>query len=231
LKKILAWLVHLYTASGGIFALLSIIAIDDQRWALSLTWLMICFFIDGTDGLLARKFQVSATLPYMDGKSIDYVIDFLTYAFVPAYFVYRSGLVPASLSFYITSFILLTSAIYYGKQGMVSNKKQFKGFPVLWNLVVFYTFFIFQSGPVFNVFFILFFGVLHFVPIEVSYPSKNLKENPLPFIIGTGMLVVFVSILWQYPVRNEYLILSAWLAFAYFISLTIYYTWFRQEKS
>ena len=231
LKKTLAWLVHLYTASGGIFALLSIIAIDDQRWDLSLIWLMVCFFIDGTDGLFARKFKVSTVLPYMDGASIDFVIDFLSYAFVPAYFVYRSGLVPDSINFYLAAYIIITSAIYYGRQGMVSKKKQFKGFPVLWNLVVFYTFFIFQSGPIFNVCFILFFGILHFAPIEVSYPSKNLKQNPLPFILGTTMLLVFVIILWQYPLRNQYLILSAFLAFAYFIYLTVYYTWFRKGDS
>ncbi|NND35207.1 MAG: hypothetical protein HKN76_21650 [Saprospiraceae bacterium] len=229
-KKFTALLVHLYTASGGVFALLSLLAIDSSQYALAMAWLMVCFFIDGTDGVLARKFKVSEYLPEIDGKSIDYVIDFLTYAFVPAYFVFQSDLVPENLRMTTAIFIIYTSAIYYGKQGMVSQKKQFKGFPVLWNLVVLYTFFIFQSGQVFNLFFIAFFGLLHFAPIEVSYPSKNLKRNPVPFIVGIAMLLLFIIILYIYPERNQYLIFAALAAFAYFIYLTIYYTWIKKRS-
>ena len=212
-KKFLALLVHLYTASGGIFALLSIIAINESAWSVAMSWLMLCFFIDGTDGLLARRFDVKKVLPTIDGQSIDYVIDFLTYAFVPAYFVYKSDLVTETLAIPSAIFIILTSAIYYGRQGMVSNKNQFRGFPVLWNLVVLYTFFIFEAAQWFNLCFILLFGFLHFAPIEVSYPSKNIRKNPLPFIVGITMLIVFIIILSLYPVKNRYLDSIALLAF------------------
>jgi len=188
-------------------------------------WLMLCFFIDGTDGLMARKFRVQETLPFMDGKNIDFVIDFLSYAFIPACFIYRSDLVDANLRFPVAAFVIMTSAIYYGKKGMVSTVKQFTGFPVLWNLVVFYTFFIFRSGPTVNLMIIIAFGILHFVPIQVSYPSANLKKNPLPFILGTAMMGVFIYILKIFPEEYTILTFVSLAAFAYFIYLTIKYTW------
>ncbi|MCB0686154.1 MAG: hypothetical protein KDC53_06505, partial [Saprospiraceae bacterium] len=136
MKKVLAWLVHLYTASGGVFALLSLIAISDGAFATAMMWLMVCFFVDGTDGILARKINAREVLPNIDGKNIDYVTDFITYAFVPAYFVFRSNLVTEDFRLPLASYIILISAFYYGKKGMVSQKGQFTGFPVLWNLVI-----------------------------------------------------------------------------------------------
>ena len=225
MKKSLAWTVHLYTASGGLFALLAVACIDRMQFATAMIWLMVCFFIDGTDGLLARRFKVKELLPGIEGKDIDYVTDFITYAFVPAYFVYRSDLVDEVWRFPMAGYIILISAFYYGKKGMVSQKGQFTGFPVLWNLVVFYTFFIFAAGPLFNLVFITLFGILHFIPIQVSYPSKNLKKNPLPFILGTLMLLLFIGTLLIYPSTHILLTVIAYMAFAYFIYLTIYYTW------
>ena len=228
MSKIPAWFVHLYTASGGIFALLAVISISNSEFAQAMVWLMICFFIDGTDGLLARRFRVKEVLPGMDGKNIDYITDFITYAFVPAYFVFQSNLVNSSIRLPLAGYIILISAFYYGRSNMVSQKGQFTGFPVLWNLVVFYTYFIFEAGPIFNTVFILFFGILHFLPIQVSYPSNHLKKNPLPFIVGTAMLIVFIGTLLIYPASYLLFKLIALAAFAYFIYLTIYYTWFSR---
>lgn len=225
MHKALAWFVHLYTASGGIFALLSVIAISNHDWALSMIWMFVCFFIDGSDGLLARKFRVREVLPNIDGKSIDYVIDFLTYAFIPAYFTFASNLLSPNLRLPASILIVLTSAIYYGRQGMVSSKNQFSGFPVLWNLVIFYEFFIFQFNPTINALLIVAFGALHFAPVQVSYPSKNIRKNPLPFIIGITMLCVIIGILIIHPQRNNYLIGAAWAGFIYFFALSVFYTW------
>ncbi|MBK8501237.1 MAG: hypothetical protein IPL46_02975 [Saprospiraceae bacterium] len=116
MKKTIAWTVHLYTASGGLFALLAVASIDRLQFATAMIWLMVCFFIDGTDGLLARRFKVKELLPGIEGKDIDYVTDFITYAFVPAYFVFRSDLVSESWRLPMAGFIILISAFYYGKK-------------------------------------------------------------------------------------------------------------------
>ena len=230
-KKLFAWFVHLYTASGGIFAMLSIIAIEQSKWAEGMAWLIICFFIDGTDGFLARAGKVWEVLPKISGKDIDYVIDFLTYAFVPAYFLFKANIVLPQLNLFLTGYVIIISAVYYGKQGMISDKNQFTGFPVLWNLVVFYCFFVFQFSPLINSILVLFFGVLHFLPIQISYPSKNIAHHKGPVIVGFGMLGVLLAILYTYPIRSTLLLALAYAGFAYFIFQSIKYTWFFKKPN
>lgn len=227
--RIKAWMVHFYTASGGVCAFLALLAINRQEWDQSMAWLLVCLFIDGSDGFLARRWKVREVLPLIDGGQIDHVIDFVTYAFIPTYFIYAAHLVPAHLTVATSAYILLISAMYYGKKGMVSDQNHFNGFPVLWNLVVFYLFFVFRLDPWLNLILIIGFGILHFMPIKVSYPSHNLTRSKLPFVLSFIMIAVLLTILYIYPVRNPILTWIALAAFAYFIYLSIKYTWFHQK--
>ncbi|MEM9820270.1 MAG: CDP-alcohol phosphatidyltransferase family protein, partial [Bacteroidota bacterium] len=79
IEKSLAWSVHLFTASGLVAGFMAILAINHQNWREAMLWLVLCLVIDGLDGSLARVFKVGEVLPYMNGKTIDYVIDFATY--------------------------------------------------------------------------------------------------------------------------------------------------------
>ena len=111
----------------------------------------------------------------MAGKTMDYVIDFATYAIIPAYLIYAAKLhgtylVPEHLRMTTAIIILLVSTLYYGKEGMVSNDLYFVGFPVMWNLVAYYLFFIFDASPMINFGLIIFFAILHFVPIKFPDP-------------------------------------------------------------
>ena len=89
-----AWLVHLLTASGAVFALLALEAVGRDEWRLALAWLLVALAVDGIDGTLARAFHVKTRLPRIDGAVLDLVIDYLSYVFVPALFIWRAG--PAS---------------------------------------------------------------------------------------------------------------------------------------
>jgi len=112
--------------------------------------LFLTQFIDGIDGYFARKYRVKEVLPHISGKNIDYVIDFTTYAVIPAYLLYSATLdgipvdqggqflLPHSLRGLSASIILLVSTLYYGKRNMVSDDMYFIGFPVMWNLVAFF---------------------------------------------------------------------------------------------
>ena len=55
-------------------------------------WLGLALLIDGLDGPLARKLNVGEVLPNWSGDTLDLVVDFLTYVFVPAYAITASGL-------------------------------------------------------------------------------------------------------------------------------------------
>jgi phosphatidylcholine synthase len=58
-----AWLAHLYTASGVVFAFVATKAVFEHRYRDAFIWLFVTVFVDATDGLLARRARVSQRLP------------------------------------------------------------------------------------------------------------------------------------------------------------------------
>lgn len=222
--KILAWGVHIFTASGLLSAFMAIIAIDKEDWRSCFLWLFLCFLIDSLDGTLARKFRVKEILPFMDGKNIDYIIDFATYALIPAFFFYKAEMVEPPFMYISLGVILLSAALYYGKVGMVADGQYFVGFPVLWNFVVFFQFFICQNQPMLNFGSVVFFGVLHFVPLKFAYPSmtKRYFLSHLFFsVLGlTGALVV----LYYFPIRQSMFEIAAIIGGVYFSAFAVFDT-------
>ena len=54
----------------------------------------LALVVDGVDGPLAREFKVAELLPRWSGETLDLIVDFTTYVFVPAYAIAASGLLP-----------------------------------------------------------------------------------------------------------------------------------------
>ncbi len=219
--KALAWSVHIFTASGLLVGFMAILAINAKNWRVAMAWLLLALFIDGIDGTLARKFHVSEVLPNIDGKTIDNVIDFATYSIIPAYFFYMAELVPSVWSLPLTFLILLVSAIYYGKTGMISDDFYFIGFPVMWNVVIFYMIFVFSLSSIGNAAIMVIFSILHFVPIKFAYPSRATRLKTLTIIFTVLILVMMPLIVWFYP--NVPIVLK-WMAIgnlAYFGVLAV----------
>ena len=86
--------VHLLTATGAVFAMLAMLAAVDEKWSLMFLWLVVAFAVDGIDGPLARKYDVKKNSPVFDGVLLDLIIDYLTYVFIPAFALFKSGLLP-----------------------------------------------------------------------------------------------------------------------------------------
>ncbi len=230
IEKSLAWSVHLFTASGLVSGFMAILAINEQDWRSAMLWLVLCLIIDGIDGTFARLFRVKEVLPYINGQTIDYVIDFATYAIIPAYFFYEAQLVNETWRLPCTSLILLVSALYYGKEGMVSDDMYFVGFPVMWNMVVLYMVFVVDLSPFLNALAILFFAILHFVPIKFVYPSQAKSFRKLTLSVTVIFILTLVGILWFYPERKYWLIVSAVLTAGYYALMAIYNTWIEEEQ-
>ncbi len=224
-QKSLAWMVHTFTASGLVAGFMAILAINEGDWRTAMFWLIGCLIIDGVDGSLARLFRVKEVLPYMDGKTIDYVIDFATYAIIPAYFFYMAQLTPEPWNLACTIIILLVSALYYGKDGMVSHDMYFIGFPVMWNMVVFYLIFVFQSGSVWTVLVVLIFAILHFVPIKFVYPSQAIRFRRLTLALTVLFFISLVLILFLYPTTSIWLRGLAIATALGYGALAVYNTW------
>ncbi|MXY33488.1 MAG: phosphatidylcholine synthase, partial [Boseongicola sp. SB0664_bin_43] len=92
--RISAYLVHLLTASGAVFAMLALLAAVEGNWATMFLWLLVAFAVDGLDGPLARATQVTVNARRLDGTILDVIVDFLTYVVIPAFALFHSDLLP-----------------------------------------------------------------------------------------------------------------------------------------
>lgn len=226
-QKMLAWGVHLFTASGLLAAFMAILAIDEKEWRTAMAWLFVCLIIDGIDGTFARLFNVKEALPYMDGKTIDYVIDFATYAIIPAYFFYSTTLVTEDWRLPLTFLILLVSALYYGKEGMVSEDNYFVGFPVLWNLVIFYLVFVLDCSSLVNGLLIGLFAILHFVPIKFAYPSQASRLKWITLGATLVFLIAMPYTIFLYPDVPKWMQILFLLNLVYFGGIAIWDTFHK----
>ncbi|MGB1241001.1 MAG: hypothetical protein ACPG49_00670, partial [Chitinophagales bacterium] len=164
-------------------------------------------------------------LPNFDGKAMDYVIDFANYAIIPTYFFYECGIVDESWRMPCVVVMLIVSAFYYGTPGMVTDDFHFVGFPVLWNIVVHYLFFVFTFASAVNVGLIFFFAILHFVPIKYLYPSRTSKM--MLFNI-TNTVLCFASnamIIWFYPEASIWWTVLAIGTMVYFVAVGLHSTY------
>jgi phosphatidylcholine synthase len=137
-EKLAAFSVHVLTACGGACAFMALIAAIDESWSRMFAWLGVAVILDGIDGPLARRLKVAEVLPDWSGDTLDLVVDFLTYVFVPAYAIAASGLLPDLFVLPAALLIIITGALYFADTRMKTPDNYFRGFPGLWNVVAFY---------------------------------------------------------------------------------------------
>lgn len=130
-----AYSVHLFTAAGASLAMLALLEAAKQDWAMMTIWLTVAFIVDGIDGPLARRYDVTTNAPVIDGVLLDLIIDFLTYVMIPAYALYGSGLLPGWTGWVVVLLIPFASSLYFADTRMKTKDKSFRGFPGCWNMV------------------------------------------------------------------------------------------------
>ena len=133
-----AWAVHGLTASGAVFAFLALLAIEQRDWRLALLWLAAALAVDAFDGTLARWAHVKTRAPRIDGDTLDLIIDYLNYVFVPTVLIWRAELVPAALAPWLAAAILVSALYNFTRRDLKTEDNYFRGFPALWNVVAFY---------------------------------------------------------------------------------------------
>ena len=191
----LAWLVHLLTASGAVLALLALAAVDDRDWGLALLWLAAALAIDGIDGTLARKARVKQRLPRIDGAILDLVIDYLTYVFVPTLIIWRAGLLPEPLALPLAAAIQISALYVFARADMKTEDGYFRGFPALWNVVAVYLF-VTLPDPRLAAAIVGFLVAASFAPIHFVHPFR-VRDYGI-WLPGLAVLwaAVTVALLW-----------------------------------
>lgn len=204
-KQMTAWGVHLFTALGAIFGILTLYALYHHEFHQALWYMAATVFIDAIDGTLARRANVKAVLPNFDGALLDNIIDFLNYVVTPCFFfIVKPDFLPTSLGIGIVTIVSLTSAYQFCQSDAKTPDHFFKGFPCYWNIVLFYLL-AFNTPAMINAIILITLSVLIFVPIKYVYPSRidylthnvMLKRmmNVFAAIYGLSMLMM----LYQYP--------------------------------
>ena len=92
--KIKALSVHLLTATGAVLSMFAMLAAVEGNWQTMFLWLVLALLVDGIDGPLARRYDTPKNFPIYDGVLMDLIVDYLTYVFIPAYALFKSGLLP-----------------------------------------------------------------------------------------------------------------------------------------
>jgi phosphatidylcholine synthase len=169
--RALALSVHVLTACGAALALLALLAATRGDWPLMFLWLGVALVVDAIDGPLARAFNVKEAQPRWSGDTLDLVVDFTTYVFVPAFAVVAGALMPQAWAMAAAAAIAITGALYFADHGMKTSDNFFLGFPAVWNLIVFYLLLL-RPPPAISAAVVVLFAVLTFVPIRFVHPFR-----------------------------------------------------------
>jgi phosphatidylcholine synthase len=205
-----AWAVHVLTASGAVLAFLAFVAVEQDRFRLALLWLGAALIVDGVDGPLARRLGVIRRTPTIDGATLDLVVDYLTYVFVPAILIYRAGLVPASYAPVAVGAILVSSLYIFARTNMKTADNFFLGFPALWNVIAFYLFML-QPGEPVGAIVVGVFLALTFAPLHFVHPLRVLGYQPwlagITALWGVSSLALLLPD-WSAPWKHALLAVS-----------------------
>jgi len=177
-SAVAAFAVHVLTASGAACALIALKAAVAAQWPKMFAWLGAALVIDGIDGSLARRVRTAEVLPRWSGDVLDFVVDFTTYVFVPAYAMVSSGLLPQSIALALGLIVIVTAALYFADRQMKTSDYYFRGFPALWNLVAFYLF-VLKPAPWLAAAAVLLLAALTFAPLHFVHPVRVPRWRPL----------------------------------------------------
>ena len=203
--KMRAISVHLFTATGAVFAMLAMLAAAETKWSLMFLWLVVAFFVDGIDGPLARRHHVKHYAPEFDGVLLDLIIDYLTYVFIPAFALFQSGLMDGWTGWAAIIVITFASAMYFADTRMKAKDNSFSGFPGCWNMVIIVLFALHPSiGVILTVVALL--AVAMFLPLKFVHPvrTQRWRNLTLPmalawtFFAGWAAWVEFDPVSWAH---------------------------------
>ena len=228
------YVIHVMTASGAVAGLLALQAIFDDNWRAALLWLIACQVLDGLDGPIARKLDVTIHAPIIDGHILDLVVDYVTCVVVPVALLARLELLPTHYETLVAGTIILTSALWFARTDLETDDHWFNGFPAVWNLVV-PTLLIFGSSSTVVMIVCLVLCASQLTGFKIPHLVRvtSFRKITLPLTI---IYLADLSILsWQYSdstgshptALEKYILLGFPL---YIFGLSIWRTWFKKSN-
>ena len=191
-----AFTIHIFTACGAALAFLALILATGGHWAAMFFCLGLALIVDAIDGPLARAFKVKDVLPRWSGETLDLVVDFVTYVFVPAFAIAASGYLPQALAIPAGIVVVIAGALYFADRNMKTGDNYFRGFPGVWNLAAFYLFLL-EPPEWAAVAGVVVLAGLSFAPIRFVHPLRVRHLRPLNIVLLAAWAVLAVIALIQ----------------------------------
>ena len=218
--RLLAWSVHLLTASGAVLGALALWEVGRGGFERAALYMLAAMSIDAFDGSLARRVRVAERIPAIDGRRLDDIVDYTNFAIVPVVFLLAAG---AFLHWSLAALPVLASAYGFAQVDAKTEDDFFLGWPSYWNVLAIYVWLL-DLSPASATAWIALFSALVFVPLKYVYPSKLRRFRATMLIGGTLWVWALAFIIWfpdaaarwraveislVYPVL--YVALSVWL--------------------
>lgn len=221
---------HAYTASGTVLALLIVIAAVDGD-AVRALWLgLAALWIDGTDGMIARRLRVKETIPWFDGAMLDNIVDYLTYAFAPIVLLWTGGYLPNGfVGAALAALPLLASSYQFCRTDAKTDDHFFLGFPSYWNVVAFYVV-VLGLGPTATGIILLTCSILVFVPVKYVYPSRTKVFRSMNLITTVIWLAAYAVLLAQMPNPSPIVVAISLAYLVYYGGLSLYLTFWAPRR-
>ena len=210
-RKTRAYLVHVFTASGVGFAFLAMAEVVgttlDPRWVFG--WLTLAVAIDVADGPLARLWDVQSYAPRIMGGTIDLIVDYLTFTFIPLVLVWRMDWLPGWDGLWVTLAMVASLFGFANTSAKQAEDGFFLGFPSYWNVVAYYIGLLSveygTAGGYVSLGALLALSVLTLVPVRFVYPNR--VSMPWRALVTVGGVLWLGLLLALLPTFHE---LPAW---------------------
>src|SRR6201994_3354723 len=197
-RRAAAFGVHIFTALGAGLALLALLEAVREHWAAMFGWLGAALIVDAVDGPMARRLDVLRLQPNWSGDTLDLVVDFVTYVFVPAYAITASGLLMPVAAPLLGIGVVISGALYFADRRMKRDDNHFRGFPGLWNVAAFYLFLL-HWPPALSSLAVAILIVATFIPFHVLHPVRVARRRRL-----TLSLIALWAVLGLYVLIKDF---------------------------
>jgi phosphatidylcholine synthase len=218
------WSVHLLTASGVLVAFQAVAEIcradtDPRRVFL---WLVLAVVIDAADGPLARRWRVKQTVPHIDGRTIDDIVDYLTFTFIPLVLVWKMGWLPDPAALWIAPGLLASLLGFANVGAKQESDGFFLGFPSYWNIYALYAGIAFHHwGPWVPGVSLLVLAALTVAPVRFIYPNLAPPPWKIPVLGGAiAWMILLVLLLRGYPSPPGALVIASLVYPVFYVALS-----------
>jgi phosphatidylcholine synthase len=185
--------------------------------------LMAPVVIDAVDGPLARRWDVKRWAGRIQGRTIDDIVDYLTFTFVPLLLAWRMGWLPPPGAAFAA---VACMASLFGFANLAAKQEEegfFLGFPSYWNVFAFYAgLWAARQGTAIVGAACLLLSALTVLPVRFIYPNLAPRPWRRPLLAGAAVwLVLLAAMLPSYPRPPAALLWASLVYPAFYVALSL----------